>query len=86
MKLAHPSGLLPQFKTNADTALLWNKTNYQGSSIGARGDSEVGHTSKFSNLYGSLSDKDESQEAEEQPAILRPKNGKVWLQSYPFLL
>lgn len=86
MKPAHPSGLLPQFKTNADTAILWNKTNFKGSHVDAGGGSEVGHSGKFSDLYGGLSDEDESQEGAGQLATLGPKNIKVRQRSYVFLL
>ena len=76
-KPTHPAGLLPRFKTNIDAPLLWNKTNVKRAS---GMDSEVEHgpeTDKFSNLYGGLSDEDESKEAAAWPSMLASKNVKV---------
>jgi hypothetical protein len=89
-KPGHPSGLLPQFKTEIHASKLWDKTNLkppqtsghsrQVTTILAAAQ-QADPDERFSDLYGGFIDKDDSKEAAVQLSSM--KASKAIVRFYP---
>lgn len=75
LKPAHPGGLLPRFKTDVEAPTLWKKvlSNGQGVVTMAQTKPTIQTDTRFADLYGGLSDEDESKEAAAQPLLKASK-------------